>query len=84
METSDNVQEGVDSTGNSQAGGASSKPEMSIPIFLQVTPNYREILNELDKLSQEKYSKRVINDLVKITPASTAHHSGILQFLNEN
>lgn len=69
MEAADNVQVAVDTAGNAQVRGAAPKPEKPLPIFLQVTSNFREILHEIDKLSEEEFSRRVNNDLVKITPA---------------
>lgn len=61
-----------------------SAKERPQPLFLKLVPEYKDILKQIQDLSPEKFDKKAIYDLIRITPSSVNHFRLIQRFLTES
>lgn len=73
--------ETMETSDAARSGNETFTAEKVMLIFVHLTPDYQDILNQLDLISEEKYSYRIVDDCIKITPASTPHHRDIQNIL---
>lgn len=60
------------------ADSAKEKPQ---PLLLQATSDYKDTPQRIADLSDEKFSKKAIDGLIRITPSSVSHYRTIQNFL---
>lgn len=78
--SSDSKSSKTDLTSTQENTSSSEKPQ---PIFIKAVPDYKDLLHELSQLSLKKFSKKVIDDLIRISPASIDNYRLIQRFLIE-
>lgn len=73
--------ENMETTEPANASDVTSASDKPMPIFILLTEDFRTMLSEIAQISEESFSKRVVDDLIKITPWSMQHHQMIENYL---
>lgn len=74
----------VPGNATSQASGNAAPSDRPQPIFIKSLPNYRDLLAQLSELSTEKFDKKAIVDLLRITPSSIDQYRFFQNYLSVN